>query len=401
MLISVFTPTNNLKYIINAYQSLIAQTHTDWEWIVLVNGECDTPAFDDPRVFVYRSLQTGMVGSLKREAASYCAGEYLVELDHDDELTPTCLEEISKCTEDFVYSNCFQVDDDWNPYTWADGFGWEWRQHEYKGHSVLEAVSPEPYPSNFSRIWFAPNHVRAWKKDFYWSLGGHADMRISDDHDLCARSYLKGTIKHIDKPLYLYRVHGNNTWLQLQQEINETMWQNHDRYFTPMQEKWCADQGLYMVDLGGAIDCPEEYVSYDRHNADLVGDLNDDWSLLADDSVGLLRAHDVVEHLKDPIHTMNEAWRVLAHGGLLDILVPSTDGVGAWCDPTHISFWNKRSFRYYTEASVRRYIEPECHCRFQPIKVVDTVLWDDIPYVHAQLLAVKNDDFRYHGELKI
>lgn len=399
-MLSVFTPTNNAQYLEMAFRSLLAQTFEDWEWIILVNGSCEMLKFDDSRVKVFKSESTGMVGPLKREAISHCSGEYVIELDHDDELTPTCLEEISKCTEDFVYSNCFQVDNDWNPYTWADGYGWVWRENDYKGHKVLEAVSPEPSPSNFSRIWFAPNHVRAWKRDFYWKIGGHADMKISDDHDLCARSFLLGTVKHIDKPLYLYRVHGENTWLGLQDEIDRTMWDNHDRYFIAMQEKWCQDNHLRMIDLGGAINSTYGYESYDRHNADIVGDLNDTWKL-KDDSVGLLRAHDIVEHLRDPIHTMNEAWRVLAHGGVFDVLVPSTDGAGAWCDPTHVSFWNKRSFRYYTEADMRAYLEPECVCRFQPIKLVDVHLWDGIPYVQAQLLAVKNDDFRYHGSLLI
>lgn len=399
-MLSVFTPTNKTKYLQAAYQSLLDQSYSDWEWIILVNGPCETPEFDDHRVKVFRSETTGMVGSLKREAISHCVGEYVVELDHDDELTPDCLEEISKCDEDFVYSNCFQVDNEWNPYTWADGYGWIWREHHYKGHKVLEAVSPEPSPSNFSRIWFAPNHVRAWKRSFYWEIGGHADMKISDDHDLCARSFLQGTIRHIDKPLYLYRVHGDNTWLSLQDEIDRTMWQNHDKYFIAMQEKWCEDKNLRRIDLGGAINKAYGYESYDRHNADIVGDLNERWSL-DDDSVGLIRAHDVIEHLQDPIHTMNEAWRVLAHGGVLDVLVPSTDGVGAWCDPTHVSFWNRRSFRYYTEADMRAYLEPECYCRFQPIKIVDVLMWEGIPYVQAQLLAVKHDDFRYHGALSI
>ena len=400
-MISVFTPTHKDIYLQNAYESLKDQTYSDWEWIILANGGVEIPDFNDDRVKVFHTEETGMVGTLKKIACGYCTGDYLVEFDHDDELTPDCLEEISKCTEDFVYSNCFQVDQDWNPHLWGDGFGWEWRQQEYKGHLVWEAVSPEPYPSNLGRIWFAPNHVRAWKREFYERIGGHAEMKISDDHDLVARSYLEGSVKHIDKPLYVYRVHGDNTWLQVTQEIQETMWQNHDKYFIPMQEKWCADNGLYMVDLGGAIDSPGGwYVSYDRHNADIVGDLNEEWAL-EDDSVGLLRAHDVIEHLKDPIHTMNEAWRVLAHGGVLDILVPSTDGVGAWCDPTHISFWNKRSFRYYTEAAVRRYIEPECVARFQVVKLVDVHLWEGIPYVQAQLLAIKDGGIRYHGELLI
>lgn len=399
-MLSIFTPTHRADYLPETYKSLKKQTYKDWEWVILANNGAKVPDFKDKRVKVFESKDTrGWVGSLKKEACSYCKGDYLLELDHDDELTPDCLEEIAKCTEDFVYSNCFQVNQDWEPYKWGEGYGWEWREGKYKGHKVMEAITPDPKPSNLSRIWFAPNHIRAWKRSFYEKIGGHADMHISDDHDLVARSYLNGSVKHINKALYVYRVHGENTWLGLTKEINDTMWDNHDKYFIPMQKKWSEDNNLKAVDLGGAIDAPAGYITYDRHNADINGDLNDKW-LLEDSSVGLIRAHDIIEHLKDPIHTMNEAYRVLAHGGVLDILVPSTDGQGAWCDPTHISFWNKRSFRYYTEANMRRYLEPECYCRFQEVKIVNKTLWEGIPYVQAQLLAIK-DDYRYMGQLLI
>lgn len=153
---------------------------------------------------------------------------------------------------------------------------------------------------------------------------------------------------------------------------------------------WCRERGLRAVDLGGAIGAPPGFETYDRQNADIVGNLDDDW-LLADASVGLLRAHDVVEHLRDPIHTMNEAYRVLAPGGVLDILVPSTDGRGAWCDPTHVSFWNIRSFRYYTEPEMRQYLEPECTCLFTPLVLENRMMWEGIPYVVAELVPVKED----------
>jgi glycosyltransferase involved in cell wall biosynthesis len=97
-MISVFTPTNNDKYLLRAYKSLLSQTYQDWEWVVLTNGDVSVPEFSDDRVKVFHTEETGMVGTLKRLACSYCTGEYLVELDHDDELTPDCLEEISKCT---------------------------------------------------------------------------------------------------------------------------------------------------------------------------------------------------------------------------------------------------------------------------------------------------------------
>ena len=67
-----------------------------------------------------------------------------------------------------------------------------------------------------------------------------------------------------------------------------------------------------------------------------------------DSSVDEIWAHDVIEHLPDRIHTMNELWRVCKAGAEVNIRVPSTDGRGAFQDPTHVSFWNVNSFKYYT-----------------------------------------------------
>jgi hypothetical protein len=77
-----------------------------------------------------------------------------------------------------------------------------------------------------------------------------------------------------------------------------------------------------------------------------VADLRQTWPW-ADNSVEFIRAYDIIEHLPDKIFTMNELWRVLSAGGRVEIAVPTTDGTGAWQDPTHVSFWNRRSFLYY------------------------------------------------------
>ena len=71
-------------------------------------------------------------------------------------------------------------------------------------------------------------------------------------------------------------------------------------------------------------------------------------------SVEYIIAHDIIEHLPDKIHTMNELYRVLCSGGKLDIIVPTTDGPGAFQDPTHVSFWNRRSFLYYEAGNIYR-----------------------------------------------
>src|SRR6185369_13096159 len=86
-----------------------------------------------------------------------------------------------------------------------------------------------------------------------------------------------------------------------------------------------------------------------------IADLEQDWPF-ATDSVGALRAHDLIEHIHNPIHFMNEAYRVLQHGGLLLIEVPSTDGRGAFQDPSHVTFWNSNSIWYYTRETQARYI---------------------------------------------
>jgi len=77
-------------------------------------------------------------------------------------------------------------------------------------------------------------------------------------------------------------------------------------------------------------------------------DLNKFWYGITDSSVSDVRAHDIIEHLPNKIHTMNEIWRVLKPGSIVDIFVPTTDGRGAWQDQTHCSWWNENSFFYYT-----------------------------------------------------
>lgn len=84
-----------------------------------------------------------------------------------------------------------------------------------------------------------------------------------------------------------------------------------------------------------------------------VVDLTKPWPW-GDSAVDYVRASHIIEHLPDKIFTMNELWRVLKPGSTVDIAVPTTDGPGAWQDPTHVSFWNRRSFLYYEDGSPYR-----------------------------------------------
>lgn len=105
----------------------------------------------------------------------------------------------------------------------------------------------------------------------------------------------------------------------------------------------CADRAL--AGFIGVDICPP---------ADQIADLNGPWPW-PDSSVDEVVAFDVIEHLKDKIHTMNELWRVLKPGARATIEVPSsTHGAGADQDPTHVSRWNLNSFQYFEHGSFAR-----------------------------------------------
>lgn len=354
-------------------------------------------------------------GALKRYACERAIGDILLEVDHDDILMPTACErvqEVFDSDEDlcFCYSNSANMDtrnEPWTPVTWDPAYGWSYREIEWKGRILTEARSAPPYPQSISRIWFAPNHLRAWRTTDYWKIGGHdQSMQISDDHDMILRSYLYGNIYHIDECLYIYRVHGDNTWLQHQLKIQDTMWANHDKYIEPMMMKWSDMNGLRKVDICSGNYVPDGYESVDKNNKredGISADLNKKWPF-EDNSVGIIRAHDAIEHLKNPIYTMKEAYRVLAHGGFFYITVPSTDGRGAFQDPTHVSFWNENSFLYYTVKNMNDFIN--CPVRFQRIKVTTGFENEygenaNIPYVFAHLTAIKEDEPRFYGPIDI
>ncbi|MBI4849130.1 MAG: methyltransferase domain-containing protein [Nitrospirae bacterium] len=134
-----------------------------------------------------------------------------------------------------------------------------------------------------------------------------------------------------------------------------------------LPEQWRkVNLGCNRVILPGWINVD----AYRYEGVDEVMDLEERWAF-EDNSIHYIRAFDLVEHLRSPIHTMNEAWRVLGHGGLFEIWVPSTDGRGAFQDPTHVSFWNQNSFLYYSKQYYAGAYPDKVFCDFD-IRVIDT-----------------------------
>lgn len=400
MKISMFTPTHKLDLLDRLYNSIKKQTYSNWEWVIILNngpkiGQISEEIAKDERVKIYECNDSSNIGFLKRYAAGKCTGEVVMELDHDDELFPNALEECANAYQedpsiDFVYSNCCDVRENYEPRYFGVEWGWINRPAKYKNLDLIETVSFEPDPRSLSKIWYAPNHFRSWKKSFYDLIGGHdPKLDVLDDQDIMCRTYISGKMKHIDKPLYVYHIHSGNTcYGEKNAKIQEMTLVLHDKYIYPMAEKWADVNNLRKIDLCGGFSKPAGYESIDLAGADITWNLNEKWPF-ADNSVGVLRAHDALEHLKDPIHVMKEAYRCLAPNGWFLTQTPSTDGRGAFQDPTHISFWNSNSFWYYTKAEQAKYIGTPVRFQLNRIKNFYPSDWHqfhNILYVKADLL---------------
>jgi hypothetical protein len=165
------------------------------------------------------------VSALKRAACELATGEILVELDHDDVISRGCLAQVADAFRDervvFAYSDFAQINEDGsaNHDHFDPSYGWVYSQGTFDGKTYDRCHSLAPTPHNVGHIWYAPNHVRAFRRATYEKVGGHnAELEFLDDQDLMSRLYLEGEFAQIKRCLYLQRMHSRNT--RREQRIN-------------------------------------------------------------------------------------------------------------------------------------------------------------------------------------
>jgi glycosyltransferase involved in cell wall biosynthesis len=228
-LVSVITPTYNSKDLLYPYRSLISQFYKNWEWIIYDDGSTNTKTLNmidklastDSRIKVVKASHSGSIGEVKHNAFMMSSGKYLVELDHDDELTPWCLCKIVEAFSafpdaGFAYTDCAEVISDAHfnatyGEEWGFGYG-SYRTEEFRGRTYEVTNSPSINSKTVRHIVSMPNHARSWTKDFYNSIDGHnQNLFVADDYDLCVRSFLNTRMIHIQTFGYIQYHHDSNT----------------------------------------------------------------------------------------------------------------------------------------------------------------------------------------------
>jgi len=238
-LVTVFTPAYKTgEKIFRPFRSLKEQTFTNWEWVIVDDSDDEGKTFRmlsdiarrDHRVQVFKSWKhSGVIGRVKHWACSLGQGEILVELDHDDELTDHALECVVKGFKQFpeagfLYTDSAEIFEDGTSHTyrkgWAFGYG-SYTDVEYKGRFYKSGNSPNINAKTIRHIISAPNHIRAWRKAFYESIGGHnKELHVADDYEMMVRTFLKTRMVRVPSLCYLQYINNNTAQRTMNKDIH-------------------------------------------------------------------------------------------------------------------------------------------------------------------------------------
>jgi glycosyltransferase involved in cell wall biosynthesis len=225
---SVFTTAfNSFDKILRAYNSLKQQTLQYWEWVI-IDDSPDEKNFiflrdkltHDSRVRLYRRFENnGYIGNVKNESVSLCRGQFVLELDHDDEILPFVLEESAAlfakdASVGFVYMDFINIYENGNNFWYGNhlckGYGAYYCQ-KYNNKWVYVYITPNINNITLSHLVCCPNHPRIWRKDTLINIGNYCEyLPICDDYEILLRTALNTKIAKIHKMGYIQYMNNEN-----------------------------------------------------------------------------------------------------------------------------------------------------------------------------------------------
>ena len=336
-LVSCIMPTANRRaFVPQAISYFLRQDYPHKELVILDDGVDSVADLipDDPRVRYQRAARKQPLGAKRNACVELARGDLIMHWDDDDWHAPRRI----ACQVAALLA--------------AGGEVCGLRQMLF--HTIAGGATwLYDYPAH-RRPWLAGGSL-LYTRDF-WCRAPFAHLQAGEDTRFVWSRDLRRAVVVPDYTIYVALIHPGNTspkqtggayWSRWPGDIHAVMGADMQVEQTATASAALAPANL-RLNLGCCDALLPGYVNVDLVAAPGVeaADLRAPWPW-ADSSVTLVRAYDIIEHLPDKIRTMNELWRVLTPGGTAEIAVPTTDGSGAFQDPTHVSFWNRRSFLYY------------------------------------------------------
>lgn len=191
----VMATYNGEAFIKEAIQSVLDQTYTDFEFLIVDDGSTDTTAsivssFKDERIiYIKKRANTGIANSLNLGIVK-AKGQYIARMDDDDVCMP---ERFEKQLEILEHQNNIVV----------------------CGTTVLlKDRAARVYPEHYENIKMAllfsnpiTHPTVMMRKDVLLNFPYNSNMVPSEDYDLWSRLIEKGEFYIIQSPLLLYRQH--------------------------------------------------------------------------------------------------------------------------------------------------------------------------------------------------
>ena len=214
---------NDARFLPDAVAAIMAQTHQDWELMILNDGGTDdfntvVQQFTDPRIKVLAFDENRGMWEAQNQMAFRATGEFYVPVSADDTIAPTFLE---KCLAEFAK-------DPWLELVAS--------QTDF----MREDKSPFNDPSNpMFNIIKATNmpreHMlaRLYSGNVYFGIGMYRTKAISDvggwekkykvlaDYQMYLKMLQRERIHLIEEPLTHTRVHGKNASLLSEEKAQE------------------------------------------------------------------------------------------------------------------------------------------------------------------------------------
>lgn len=203
-LITVVIPSYNgvSRYLDQAIQSVLGQTHHDIELIVVDDASTDETSqlvLRYPQARYVRRAINGGQAAARNEGARLGKGMFLAFLDQDDLWKPTFIEETLRILEHHPDAGVVH----------CDGY-----QLNETGE-ILEYDGAMKYTHSITQLLRGGHDVATsgslFRKTSFDAVGGYDErLAVWEDIDLAIRLFQRYEILHHPEPLYCHRLYGHN-----------------------------------------------------------------------------------------------------------------------------------------------------------------------------------------------
>ena len=228
MKISVIVPVYKVeKYIEKCIQSLLDQTYTNFEALIVNDGSPDQSISiakklvgNDPR-FIFLEKENGGLSSARNMGLDYATGDYIFFLDSDDFIDPNCFKECSNFilkskSIDILLFGYIEVQED--SYKKIGSF-----MPDLKGYYQKEDIFFIEDTINYS-VW-----NKLYKKDVFKNLR-FVEGIIYEDKEISPELLYQKSIAKLDKYLYFYTIRKNSIMRSYNQNSLNSFLYIYDKY---------------------------------------------------------------------------------------------------------------------------------------------------------------------------